>query len=144
MTETNVLLPKYGRASNPPAMRLTPRDRHILEAIHTYDGMLSFSQIQRLFFSGKSQAEERLKLLYQHGYLNRPDRQQRRRLSEMIYWLDHKGAEHVASLNGVSLKELGWRQEPRWFQVEHDLAVNRFRLDLLDACRKSGEIKLES
>ncbi|MBV6396745.1 MAG: hypothetical protein HFACDABA_02345 [Anaerolineales bacterium] len=44
-------------------MRLTERDRLILEAIHAYDGLLSFSQIQHLFFSGKSQTEYRLKLL---------------------------------------------------------------------------------
>jgi Replication-relaxation len=98
-------------------MRLTARDRRILEAVHAFDGMLSFSQIRRLFFSGESQAEERLKLLYQHGYLNRPERDLRQRLPEMIYWLDRRGAELIASLNGVSLGELGWRQEPRWFQV---------------------------
>ena len=120
------------------------RDRHILEAVHAYDGMLGFSQIQRLFFSGKSQAEERLKLLYQHGYLNRPERDQRRRLPEMVYWLARRGAELVASLTSTTLSEMGWRQEPRWFQVEHDLAVNDFRLNLLEACQKSSEINLET
>ena len=117
MVEQSQRLPKYGRAPNPPSMRLTARDRRILEAVHAFDGMLSFSQIRRLFFSGESQAEERLKLLYQHGYLNRPERDMRQRLPEMIYWLDRRGAELIASLNGVSLGELGWRQEPRWFQV---------------------------
>ena len=64
-------------------MRLTGRDQRILEAIHAYDGMLSFSQLQRLFFTGKSQAELRLRLLYHTGYINRPDKDQRRRLPEM-------------------------------------------------------------
>ena len=50
-------LPRYGRVPHPPCLRLTERDTHILEAIHAYDGLLSFRQIQRLFFSGKSQAE---------------------------------------------------------------------------------------
>ena len=128
----------------PPSMRLTERDTHILEAVHAYDGLLSFAQIQRLFFTGKSQTEQRLKLLYQHGYLARPDQDQRRQLSEMIYWLDKKGAETVASLNGTPLNEFYWRNEPRWFQVSHDLMVNDFRLDLLEACRKDKQIKLET
>ena len=137
-------IPRYGRINFPPKMQLTERDRRILEAVHAYDGILSFSQVQRLFFTGKSQAELRLKLLYQHGYLNRLDRDQRRRLPDMIYWLDKKGAELVASLDGTPLNEFTWRKEPRWFQVEHDLAVNDFRLDLEQACRAHPDVQLES
>jgi len=144
MVESIKKLPKYGRVPKPPPIRLTERDRHILEAIHAYDGILSFSQIQRIFFTGKSQAEQRLKLLYQNKYLNRPDEFQRRRLPEMIYWLDRRGADWVASLQGIPLRELGWRQEPRWFQVEHDLTVNDFRLTLRAALQQSSEISLET
>ena len=44
------------------------------------------------------------------------------------------GAEFVSALNGVSPSELGWRKEPRRFQVEHDLAVNiPANSDLADA-----------
>jgi hypothetical protein len=125
-------------------MRLTERDKRILEAVHNYDGILSFPQVRRLFFKGESQAEQRLKLLYQHGYLARLDQEQRRRLNEMIYWLDKKGAEIVASLDGTPLNEFTWRKEPRWFQVEHDLAVNDFRLNLLEACSNDPAINLET
>lgn len=137
-------LPKYQRVLKPPPMRLTERDRRILEAIHAYDGMLGFSQIKRLFFTGKSQAEQRLKLLYQHGFVNRPTRVQRLRMPEMVYWLDKNGAELVASLHSVSLAEFFWRKEPRWFQVEHDLAVNNFRLDLIDACQTQTDVTFET
>ena len=136
-------LPRYGRASKPPTIRLTERDHRILEAIHSFDGVLGFSQIRRMFFTGKSQAEERLKLLYQNGYLNRPNREQRLRMPEMVYWLDRKGAEIIASLMGIPLLEMGWRREPRWFQVEHDLAVNNFRLDLIEACREDPDLSLD-
>jgi hypothetical protein len=125
-------------------MQLTERDKRILQAVHTYDGMLGFKQIQRIFGMGKSQAEQRLKLLYQHQYLNRPIRKQRMRLPQMIYWLDKQGAELVASLEGLSTAQLGWRKEPRWFQVEHDLAVNDFRLDISEACKKNLDISLET
>jgi hypothetical protein len=141
---TKSQLPRYGRIKNPLPMRLTERDIRILEAVHAYDGMLGFSQIKRLFFTGKSQAEHRLKLLYQHRYLNRPDYDQRKRIPEMIYWLDKQGAEIVASKQGTPLGEFAWRKKPRWFQVDHDLAVNDFRLDILEACQKDYEINLDT
>lgn len=144
MAEEKRKLPRYQRVSNPPPTRLTERDKRILEAVHAYDGLLSFAQIQRLFFTGKSQTEQRLKLLYQHGYLARPNKEQRRRLPEMVYWLDQKGAECVASLSGTPIREFYWRKEPRWFQVEHDLAVNDFRLDMLAACSQASPAKLET
>jgi hypothetical protein len=144
MPEKYQPLPRYGRVGNPPPMRLTERDRQILEAIHGYDGLLSFPQIQRLFFTGKSQAELRLKLLYQHHYVNRPNFNERKRLPDMVYWLDRRGAEVLASLNGVPLQEYSWRKEPRWFQVEHDLAITDFRLDLEDACDDDQEVMLET
>lgn len=124
-------------------MRLTERDRQIIEAVHSYDGMLGVSQLQRMFFTGESQAKQRLMLLYQHKYLNRPDKEQRRRLPQMIYWLDKRGAALIASLNSTPLQEFPWRNEPRWFQVEHDLAVNDFRLDLEEACTQDERVALE-
>ncbi len=142
-SKTNAWLPRYGRSPNPPSMRLTRRDRDILEAVHAYDGMLSFSQIQRLFFTGKSQTELRLRLLYQNKYLNRPNIEERRKVPEMIYWLDKNGAELIASLQGSPLKEFPWRSSPRWFQVEHDLAVNDFRLDINEASARDDQVKLE-
>jgi hypothetical protein len=137
-------LPKYHRDPKPPAIRLTERDSKILEAVHAYDGMLGFSQLRRLFFTGESQAKQRLMMLYQNKYLNRPNKEQRRKIPEMIYWLDKRGAEIVASLNSLSVNEFAWRKEPRWFQVDHDLAVNTFRLDMEQACRNDSNIQLQT
>jgi hypothetical protein len=89
MVKEHLRLPRYGRICNPPPFRLTSRDRRILEAIHYYDGLLGFLQIQR-----------RMMLLYQHKYVNRPNFEERRHLPEMVYWLDKRGAEIVASLEG--------------------------------------------
>jgi hypothetical protein len=144
MTSAKEHLPRYQRAKSPPPMRLTERDQKILNAIYAYDGLLSFSQIQRKFFSGESQAERRLMLLYQHGYVNRPNLAERRRMPEMVYWLDKRGAELVASLEGTPLPDFAWRKEPRWFQVEHDLAVNDFRMDLEEACKSDSSVRLET
>jgi len=130
-------IPRYIRAdpSNLPPMQLTDRDRRILEAVHAYDGILSEGQIRSLFFTGRTATQVRLMLLYQHGYLNRPDRRQRAALPAMIYWLSEKGAAYVAGLYGQSLSEFGWHKQPRMMQVEHDLAVNDLRILINKACQ---------
>jgi hypothetical protein len=143
MSNQKPRLPRYARVKNPPSIRLTERDKHILEAIYAYDGMLGFSQIRRMFFTGKSQVEQRMKLLYQHRYINRPNKEQRRRLPEMIYWLDKRGAEIVASRDSTPMKEFSWRKAPRWFQVEHDSAVNDFRLNVEEACMGEPNVELD-
>ena len=124
-------------------MHFTPRDRRILEAVHAFDGLLGDYQIRRLFFTGERQARGRLALLYQHGYLARPDRRRRASLPCMVYWLDKRGGEYVAGLSGQEVREFRYRREPRWSQIEHDLAVNDFRLDVIQACAQHPLFTLE-
>jgi len=54
----------------PPPMRLTPRDVALVTAIHAHR-VLRRDQVQRLLFPSKNTTNERLKRLYQHGYLAR-------------------------------------------------------------------------
>jgi hypothetical protein len=86
------------RPQIPRPMHLTERDSRILEAVHAFDGMVGDYQIRRLFFTGARQCRGRLSLLFQHGYLARPARQRRASLPCTIYWLDKRGAAHVAGL----------------------------------------------
>lgn len=142
---TRIRLPQYLRADETkrPAMRLTTRDSRILEAIHAFDGVLSDRQIKRLFFSGTSQMQLRMRLLYQYGYVARPDRRKRASLSSMVYWLDERGAEYVAGLSGAPLSEFSYRREPKWAQLDHDLAVNDLRLTFVEACKTLPAFALE-
>ena len=137
-------LPRYGRVTNPPPMRLTERDLKILQAIYAHDELLSFSQIRRMFFTGKSQTETRMMLLYQNNFVNRPNQEQRRQVPEMVYWLDRRGADIVASLQGTPFRSFSWHKRPSLFQVEHHLAVNDFRMDLVDACAMDPNVSLET
>jgi hypothetical protein len=138
-------LSQYVRADGEacPPMRLTARDGRILEAIHAYDGLLSDLQIQKLFFTGASQMQLRMRLLYQHGYVARPDRRRRASISTMVYWLDTKGAAYIAGLSGIPLEEFSYRREPKWMQLEHDLAVNDVRITFAEACRKTPNFAME-
>jgi hypothetical protein len=136
-------LPTYARAVKTPAMRLTERDRGILEAIQAFDGMLADYQIQKLFFQGKRQMQYRMSLLFHHAYVARPDRKRRAAIPSMIYWLNKKGARYVAGLSGQTLKEFKFREDPKWFTIKHDIAINDFRLAVMEACALNREFKLE-
>jgi hypothetical protein len=131
----------YVRKPNPPAIRLTRRDRQILEASHTFDGLMSLKQIDRLFFSGSGGTwpRERLRALFDNGYLNIPDSENVHRvpLGETIYLLGKKGAAIVAGLQGELPKDLPWRRQSRWSLISHDLAVNDFRIAVMRAVRSS-------
>src|SRR5690606_32859025 len=131
------------RPDRPTPMRLTERDSRMLEAVHAFDGVLGDYQIRRLFFTGERQARLRLSLLFQHGYLAKPSRMQRASLPCMVYWLAKRGAAHVAGLHGQTLKEFGYRREPRWAQIAHDLGVNDFRMDVMDARAENPDAALE-
>lgn len=134
--------PIYQRSGKPRPMHFTARDSRILETVFGFDGVMADYQLRRLFFTGERQCRGRLSLLFQHGYLERPTRRQRAMLSSMIYWLGKRGAEHVAGLSGIGIKEFPYRREPRWAQIEHDLAVNDFRLDVMEAVKQTPALYL--
>jgi hypothetical protein len=132
--------------TNSKKFRFTKRDGEILEAIHRFDGMLSPSQVARLFFNpntGLRQAQHRLHLLWGGGYLKRPDRFKRMEIGAAVYFLDKKGASYVAGLRGEILSGFKWRTKPRWSLVKHDLAVNDFIIDMMWSCGEHPYFELK-
>ena len=115
----------YQRSPNPAPIRLTSRDKRILETIHAFDGLLSLRQIDRLFFSGRgrSQPRARMRALFDNGYVQMPDPENIHKvpLGETIYWLGHKGASIVAGLRGHPVRQFRWKKKPRYSLLEHDL-----------------------
>ncbi len=136
----------YIRAHHPPGIRFTDRDRRILEAIHVFEGMMSLKQIDQLFFSGKgrSQPRARMRTLFDHGYVNMPDPKNLHRVpyGETIYWLGREGAAFIAGLQGLTLKSFKWRKRPRYSLIRHHLAVNDFRLHLMQAIFQNDRLDL--
>ncbi len=136
----------YQRASSPSPIRLTERDKHILETIHAFDGTLSLKQIDRLFFSGqgRSQPRARMRLLFDNGFVALPSRDKMHQvpLGETIYWLDKQGAAIVAAAQGKLLRQFSWRRQPRYSLIAHDLAVNDFRIAVLQAIEKMDGYEL--
>ena len=129
--------PPLVRRDQRAPLRLTNRDRRILETIHAFDGMLSLEQIDRLFFSGRGGTwpRERMRQLFDHDYVGMLGTANAHRVpqGETIYFLNKAGAALVAGLRGEDLSQFAWREEPRWAMITHDLAVNRFRIDVMEA-----------
>lgn len=135
------------RSKNPRPIRITERDKQILETIHAFDGLMSRKQIDQLFFSGKgrTQPRQRMRALFDHGYVSMPDTEEIHRVpvGEVIYWLDKKGAKLVAGLYGETLSQFPWRRKPRWSMLEHDLTVNDIRIAVREACEASSLLSME-
>jgi hypothetical protein len=123
-------------------MRLTPRDIALVDAIYRYR-VLRRDQAQQLFFPSKNTANQRLKLLHQHGFLAR------RRLpveygqgsGQALYLLGGRGAGLVAAQLGVDVAELGWRRTHNHVTspfLEHTLMVNDVRLAVEAAASQQG------
>jgi hypothetical protein len=136
----------YQRSATPRPIRITARDKRILETIYAFDGLLSLRQIDRLFFSGRgrSQPRARMRSLFDAGYVQMPGSESIHQVpqGETIYWLDRQGAALVAGLQGQSLSRFKWRKSPRYSLIEHDLRVNDFRITIQEACQQQADIAL--
>jgi hypothetical protein len=123
---------------NPPPMRLTERDKAVIECVYRYRVLMQ-SQIEQLLFTGRhrSIAQERLSLLYHHGYLERQFLPVRGGMmySPILYLLDRRGAELLTREYGYD--EVAWKREHNEVGIdflEHSLAINQFRILVTLAC----------
>jgi hypothetical protein len=121
-------------------MRLTERDRQIIEAVYLHR-VLRQDQVQALFFGSKSAAQRRLALLYHHGYLARQFLPVRGGImnSPILYLLDRRGAELLRAEYGY--EEVRWHARDNKVGedfLEHALAINDFRIAVCLASRHAG------
>lgn len=123
-------------------MRLTTRDFALIGSVYRYR-VLRRDQAQRLLFPSKNTANQRLKLLHQHGYLAR------RRLpveygqgsGQALYLLGGRGASLLADRWGLDPARIGWRRSQNHVSspfLEHSLMVNEVRLAVELACQRDG------
>lgn len=145
---TKKYLPSHKRCKQPPAMRLTSRDKEIVTAVYHYR-LLSSHQIEALIFPSeklhgkRTVCQRRLQLLFHHGYIDRlpitltlgEGRQ------PIVYTLDKKGADLIAMFKEIDRANLGW--QPKQSQagmpfVQHSLAINDVRL-IVHRLRNMGQ-----
>jgi hypothetical protein len=133
-------LPRHLRVKNPPRMRLTRRDIDVVAAVRDHR-VLRTDQIQRLLFPSRNTANERLKRLYQHGFLERRwlPVEYGKGMGQAIYLLASRGAEILAMRHPD--QPVRWRG--RGNQVgspflEHSLMLNDIRIAFTLAARENG------
>jgi len=123
-------------------MRLTERDVAVVLAVYEYR-VLRRDQIQRMFFTGKNTANERLKRLYHHGYLARRwlPVEYGQGSSQALYLLAERGAQLVAATLGVDRAAIDWEEAHNRVSspfLEHLLLTNAVRIDVTLAARRHG------
>ena len=141
-------LPRFKRAPPDVPMRLTERDRDIIRLIHRHRFLRSH-QIIALLGSSPQQISRRLKLLYRHGYLERPraqlDYYHQGGSKHIVYGLGNKAGTLLNQELGVVMRTVSWNEKNsavgRVF-LEHALLVSDVMVSLELACRKHDGIRL--
>ena len=130
--------PRRKRSGTPPPFQLTSRDLDILRAVARYR-FLHSGHIRRLIDGSEKNIANRLKALFEHAYLDRPECQYDfyrpgGGSSLAVYALADKGARLLAQRDGLVFGEhVSWahknRQVGRPF-LEHTLAIADFAIAL--------------
>jgi hypothetical protein len=129
-------------------MRLTERDRRIIRLIHRHRFLRS-PQILALMGGSSQHLLRRLKLLYHHGYLERPrcqiDSYYRPGSRHIIYGLGNKSLAFLKQELNVDFREVSWGEKNRGVGrifLEHAILVSDVMVSLELACQKHDGIRL--
>ena len=123
-------------------MRLMERDIQVLLAVHDYR-VLRRDQLQSLLFPSRNTANERLKRLYQHGFLERRwlPVEYGRGMSQAVYLLGRRGADLIAECEGMEQGDPGWKaghNQVSSLFLQHTLMINDVRIAITLAAREAG------
>ena len=135
-------LPRFKRSPGVAPFQLTERDREIIRHIHRHRFLRS-SHICSLIPGSSQQLLRRLKLLYHHGYLERPRIQleyyHEGGSHEFVYGLSGRGASLIRAEIGCEPGTLLWDTENgsigRVF-LKHALLVSDVMVAIELACRE--------
>ena len=109
-------LPRFKRACTVSVIELTDRDREIIRLFLRYR-VLRSSHILSLVPGSPQQLLRRLKLLYHHGFLERPRAQlayyHRGGSRRIVYGLGNKGASLLKQESDAALRTLNWNDKNR-------------------------------
>ena len=122
-------------------MRLTQRDIRVVLAVHEYRALRA-DQVCRLFFPSRNTANDRLKRLYQHRFLERRwlPVEYGHGMGQAIYLLGRRGTELITQQGtdpGIPSLQRGHNNVGSPFLL-HRLMVNDVRIAFTQACRRHG------
>jgi Replication-relaxation len=145
-TNSSQRLPRFRRASEPPAFQLTDGDVEIVRLLARHRFLRS-THIAALIGRSLDRTNDRLKGLFHHGYLDRPRSQldyYPNGSAPMVYALADRGARLLIARDGIDFANVEWsrnnRRAGRPF-VDHQLEIMDFYIalqcamrDRVDAC----------
>lgn len=136
---------RKGRKPAPP-VQLQPRDRQMMFLLYLCDGLMTQDQIIRTgLWPNSDNARNRLRKLYYNRYLNRLNKDDKKRqYPELVYWLAKKGYDEVELLLGEPvdrLNKLARSQSPMSTWPHHFQVVD-FRLKVMDDVKRLPEWEL--
>ena len=137
-------LPRFKRVSAVATIELTERDREIIKLVHRFRFVRS-SHICSLIPGSSQQLLRRLKLLYHHGFLERPraqiDYYHKGGSHHMVYGLGSKGAAFLRRDLDPGFGKVRWGEKNRAVGrvfLEHALLVGDVMVAIELACRRTG------
>ncbi len=142
--------PRRKRSDNPPPFQLTDRDLEILRAVARYR-FLNSDHVRRVIDGSNKNIANRLKGLFDHGYLDRPECQYDfyrpgGGSSLAVYALGDKGARILNHYDGFEAgPRVSWAHKNRKVGrpfMEHTLAISEFAIALSIAVAASPVVDL--
>jgi hypothetical protein len=140
-------LPRFNRAHDALAMKLTDRDREIVRLVYKYR-FLSSVQIVSLLGESHQQILRRLQLLYHNRYLERPRAQleyfRRGGSHHIIYGLGNKGGALLRE-NGIKIRKLKWGAKNGSVGsifFRHAVLLAEIMVECELACRRMAGVRL--
>src|SRR5437763_7010623 len=140
--------PRFRRASEPPAFRLTDDDVVIVRQLARYRFLRS-THIAALVRRSLDRTNDRLMRLFHAGYIDRPraqlDRFPSSGSSHYIYALADRGARLLREEDGVEFRNTEWsrknREAGRPF-IEHQIEIVNFQVALQRAAAQRSDLRL--
>jgi hypothetical protein len=140
--------PRFRRAAEPPAFRLTDDDVIIVRQLARYRFLRS-THIAALVGRSLDRTNDRLSRLFHAGYLDRPHAQldyyPTSGSAPMVYALANRGARLLIERYGVDFANVEWsrknRRAGRPF-IEHQLEIVDFQVALDRATRDRSDLRL--
>lgn len=150
LVERPTRLPRFRRASEPPAFRLTDDDVEIVRQL-ARRRFLRSTHIAELVGRSLDRTNDRLRCLYHAGYVDRPraqlDYYPTAGSAPIVYALADRGARLLIERDGAAFANVEWsrknREAGRPF-IEHQIEIADFEIALRRAVRACCDTRLIS
>jgi Replication-relaxation len=140
--------PRFRRASEPPAFRLTDDDVEIVRQVARYR-LIRSTHIASLIGRSLDRTNDRLLRLFHAGYVDRPraqlDHYPTAGSGPMVYALANQGVRLLKEKDGADFSTVEWsrknREAGRPF-IEHQIEIVNFHVALQRATRDRDDVRL--